>query len=130
MAERAITAMGSGLRLRGPDQQTADGMTLVEGIEQPAHLVAIQHVTPLELGQGHMAAVDVVEDGGSLHVRRILPVRSCCIIPCFVEQAFFIRSRSRPISLLISIKTSAMAFCSATVGNRTSALEMCDLFVA
>ena len=68
MAERAITAMGGGLRLRSPDQQTADGMTLVEEIKQPAHLVAIQHVTPLELGQGHVTSVDVVEDGGDSHV--------------------------------------------------------------
>jgi hypothetical protein len=59
--------MGGGLRLRGPDQQTANGMALVKGIEQPAHLVAIPDVAPLELGQGHVTAVDVVEDGGDLH---------------------------------------------------------------
>lgn len=70
MAERAITAMGGGLRLRSPDQQTADGMALVEGIKQPAHLVAIQQVTPLELGQGHVTSVDGVEDGGDFHVGR------------------------------------------------------------
>ena len=84
----AIAAMGGGLRLRGPDQQAADRMALVERIEQPAHLVAIPDVAPLELGQGHVAAVDVVEDGGDLHFRRILPVRSCCIIPCLSELAF------------------------------------------
>ena len=67
MAAGAITSMGGGLRLRGPHQQAADGMALVERIEQPTHLVAIPHVPPLELGQGHVAAVDVVEDGGDLH---------------------------------------------------------------
>lgn len=59
--------MGGGLRLRGPHQQTADGMALVERIKQPVHLVAIPDVAPLELRQGHVAAVDVVEDGGDLH---------------------------------------------------------------
>ena len=78
----ANAAMGAGLRLRGPNQQTSDGMAHVEGIKQPPHLVAIPHVAPLELGPGHVAAVDMVEDGGDLYVRRILPVRSCCIIPC------------------------------------------------
>ena len=42
-------------------------MALVEGIKQPPHLVAIPDVAPLELGQGHVAAVDMVEDGGDLH---------------------------------------------------------------
>jgi|694.fasta_scaffold00811_24 hypothetical protein len=60
----ANAAMGAGLRLRGPNQQTSDGMAHVEGIKQPTHLVAIPDVAPLELGQGHVAAVDVVEDGG------------------------------------------------------------------
>ena len=84
--ELAIAAMGGGLRLRGPDEQAADGVALVERIHQPAHLVAIPDVAPLELGQGHVAAVDVVEDGGDLHLRRIFPVRSCCIIPCLRER--------------------------------------------
>jgi hypothetical protein len=42
-------------------------MALVEGIEQPPHLVAIQHVTLLELGQDHVISVDGVEDDGGLH---------------------------------------------------------------
>ena len=59
--------MGGGLRLRGPNQQATNGMPLVKGVEQPTHLVAIPDVAPLELGQGHVAAVDVVEDDGDLH---------------------------------------------------------------
>jgi hypothetical protein len=59
--------MGGGLRLRGPDQQAADGMALVERIEQPAHLVAIPHVASLEFRQRYVGAVDVVEDGGDFH---------------------------------------------------------------
>ena len=88
MAAGAITAMGGGQRLRGPHQQTPNGMALVEGIKQPPHLIAIPDVAPLELGQGHVAAVDVVEDGGDLHIRRILPVRSCCSIPAFIARVF------------------------------------------
>jgi len=42
-------------------------MALVEGIEQPPHLITIPDVAPLELRQGHMAAIDVVEDGRDLH---------------------------------------------------------------
>lgn len=59
--------MDGGLRLRGPNQQATDGTELVKGVEQPAPLVGIPDVAPLELRQGHVAAVDVVEDGGDLH---------------------------------------------------------------
>jgi hypothetical protein len=72
--------MGGGLRLRSPVQQTADGMALVEGIKQPAHLVAIQHVTPLELGQGHVTSVDVVEDGGDFHGNFTKSIREPIVI--------------------------------------------------
>lgn len=59
--------MGGGQGFGGPNQQTAERMALVERIKQPVHLVAIPDVAPLELRQGHVAAVDVVEDGGDLH---------------------------------------------------------------
>lgn len=36
-------------------------------IEQTPHLVAVPNVAPLELRQGHVAAVDVAEDGGDFH---------------------------------------------------------------
>jgi len=67
MAERAITAMGGGLGLCGPDQQSTDRVALVEGIEQSSHLVTIPEGTPLDFGQGHVTSVDGVEDGGDLH---------------------------------------------------------------
>lgn len=60
--------MGGGLGLCRPDQQPADRVALVEGIEQTPYLVAVPHVAPLEFRQCHVAAVDVVEDGGDLHV--------------------------------------------------------------
>ena len=60
--------MGGGLGLCHPDQQSTDRVALVEGSEQTPHLVAIPHVAPLELRQDHVAAVDVVEAGGDLHV--------------------------------------------------------------
>ena len=57
-------------------------MALVEGIEQPSHVVAIPDVAPLDFGQGHVAAIDVVEDGGDLHGEMSLkeegvPARDC-----------------------------------------------------
>jgi hypothetical protein len=42
-------------------------MAFVEGIEQAWDLVTVPDVAPLELRQGHVAAVDVVEDGGDFH---------------------------------------------------------------
>jgi hypothetical protein len=39
----------------------------VEGLEQTPHLLTVPDIAPLELRQGHVAAVDVVEDGGDLH---------------------------------------------------------------
>ena len=60
-------AVDGGLRFRSPHQQAADGMAVVEQIEQPAQWVAVPHVPPLELGQGHLAAVDVVKDDGEEH---------------------------------------------------------------
>ena len=60
-------AVDGGLRFRSPHQQAADGMAVVEGIKQRPHLISIPDIASLELGQGHVAAVDVVEDGGDLH---------------------------------------------------------------
>lgn len=70
--------MDGGLRLRGPNQQATNGTELVKGVEQPAHLVAIPDVAPLELRQGHVAAVHVVEDGGDLHFTSIDESWLCC----------------------------------------------------
>ena len=44
----------------GPDQQASDRMTAIERLEQAAHLLATPDISPLELGQGHEAVVDVV----------------------------------------------------------------------
>lgn len=59
--------MDGGLRFSSPHHQAADGTAIVEQIEQPAQWVTVPHVPPLELGQGHLAAVDVVKDGGDVH---------------------------------------------------------------
>jgi hypothetical protein len=67
MAERTIPAMDGGLGLCGPDQQSTDRVAFVEGIEQTPHLASIPDIAPLELRQGHIGAVDVVEDGGDFH---------------------------------------------------------------
>jgi hypothetical protein len=42
-------------------------VAFVEGIEQTPHLASIPDIAPLELRQGHIGAVDVVEDGGDFH---------------------------------------------------------------
>jgi hypothetical protein len=75
--ERPVAAVGGRPRFRGPHEQTADGMATIEGIEQPAHLVTVPDVTPLELWERHVAAVDVVEDGGELHGQARLSRRGC-----------------------------------------------------
>ncbi len=72
--------MGGGLRLRGPDQQATYRMAFVERIEKPVHLVAIPHVAPRELRQSHVAAVDVVEDGGDLHGNFTKSIREPIVI--------------------------------------------------
>jgi len=61
------------LRLRRPYQQAAHRMLPVERVHQPANLLAVPDIAPLELGQGHRSEVDLVEDGLDLHVvyRRI-----------------------------------------------------------
>ena len=97
--ERTVAAMRRRLRFRGPDQQAAHRMAPVERIEQPADLVAVPDVAALELGQRHVPAVDVVEDGGDLHTRRVLPVSSSCIMRLLegagLVAAGFERRRSR-----------------------------------
>ena len=70
--ERPVAPVGGRPRLGGPHEQAADGMAAIERIEKPAHLVAVPDVAPLELGEGHVPAIDVVEDGGDFHVRESL----------------------------------------------------------
>jgi len=48
--QRSVTAMGSGLGFGGPDEQPADRVTTIEGIEQTAHLIAVPDITALEFG--------------------------------------------------------------------------------
>jgi hypothetical protein len=43
-------------------------------------LVAIPDIAALKLRESHMTAVDVVEDGVDLHMIRLLPVSSSCIM--------------------------------------------------
>lgn len=71
MAAGGFTAMVCVLLLHGPRQPTDVEVPLGERTARPAHLVAIPDVTPLELGQGHVATVDVDEDGGDFHGRQL-----------------------------------------------------------
>ena len=66
-ARLPVAPMGRRLRLRRPDEQTADRMPPVERIKQTADLITVPNVTALKLGKGHVAAVDMVEDRGDLH---------------------------------------------------------------
>ena len=80
--QRAITAMRRRLGFGGPNEQATHRTAKVERREQLADLVAVPDIAALELGQGHVAAVDVVEDGGDFHNSLVLPVSSSCIMPC------------------------------------------------
>ena len=62
-----LPAMRGGHGLRRPDQEAADGMSFVEGIEKAAHLVAVPDVAALKFGQRHVAAVDVIKNRGDFH---------------------------------------------------------------
>lgn len=75
--EWPVAAMGRRPRLGGPHEQPADGMAAIEGVEQTADLVAVPDVAALELREGHVAAVDVVEDGGEFHGQASLGWRGC-----------------------------------------------------
>lgn len=55
--------MHGGFGFGCPNEQPADRMPPVEGIEEPFDLVAIPDVTSLKFGQGHVAAVDMIEYG-------------------------------------------------------------------
>ncbi|MCU0990925.1 MAG: hypothetical protein MUE63_15490 [Xanthomonadales bacterium] len=79
--QRAFAAARGGLAFGGPNQQAAHRVA-VQRFEQPAHLVAVPRIAALELGQRHVPAVDVIQDRRDLHVSRILPVSSVCIMPC------------------------------------------------
>jgi hypothetical protein len=48
---------------RGPDQQAADRMSPIQGIEESLYLIAIPHIASLEFGESHVAVVNVIEDG-------------------------------------------------------------------
>jgi hypothetical protein len=65
--DASAPAMRGRLRLCCPHQQAADRVTPVQGIKQPAHLVAVPDIAALELRQRHVPAVDVIEDGRDLH---------------------------------------------------------------
>ncbi len=73
----AISPRRGAQGLRGPHQQAAHGVALVERKHQPPHLIPVPHISALELGEGHVAAVDVVEDGGELHDRILDMVLIC-----------------------------------------------------
>ena len=63
----AVASVLGTVGVRDPHQQAADRMPAVQGLHQALDLVAVPDVAPLEFGQGHVAAVDVVEDGRNLH---------------------------------------------------------------
>ena len=66
---------------KGPHEEAAHWTAQVERGEQLPNLIAVPDIAALELGQRHVPAVDVVEDGRDLHTSRILPVSSSCSIP-------------------------------------------------
>jgi len=49
------------------DELSADRLAAIEGVEQATDLVTVADVAPLDFREGHVAAVDVVEDGGEFH---------------------------------------------------------------
>ena len=110
--KRAVTTMRGGLRLGGPHQEPANRMAAVERVEQTAHLIAVPDVAALELGQSHVPAVDVVEDGGDLHISLVLPVSSSCIMACLRSRVLSRRTSSADSSASMSERTAAMATCS------------------
>ena len=124
--QRAVAAMRRRLRFGGPDEQAANRMAAIERVEQPAHLVAIPDIPSLELGQRHVPAVDVVEDGGDLHTSRVLPVSSSCIIACLRARVLSRRASSAVNSASMSLKDRAIAACSSTPWQKQiSTLAMC-----
>src|SRR5438874_2493665 len=102
--------------LGSPHEQAAHRAAQVERREQLTNLVAIPDIAALELGQGHVPTVDVVEDRGDLHLSRILPVSSSCIMPCLSWCALASLDFSAAISASISDRMAAMAVCSWRVG--------------
>ncbi len=67
--------------LRGPHQQSTHGVALVEREHEASDLIPVPHIAALELGQGHVAAVDVVEDGGELHLTALDGCGHGCNMP-------------------------------------------------
>ena len=84
----AVSALG----FRRPDQKSSYRMTAIERIEEPAHLIATPDITALKLRQRHVAAVDVVEDGGDFHY--------VLIILLFVESKSTLRCSARRCPVL------------------------------
>jgi hypothetical protein len=132
--ERPVAAMRGGLGLRGPHEQAAHGAAQVERGEELADLVAVPDEAALEFRKGHVTAVDVVEDGGDLHTRRILPVRSSCIMPCWRARAFV-----GPVSkVAVSASRSAEHFWARNrdaqsfegAGKITEAIELYEMNIS
>ena len=54
--------MGRRHGLGRPDEQTADGMPTVQRIEKSPDLIPISDIAALKLGQGHVTAIDMIEN--------------------------------------------------------------------
>jgi len=61
-----------------PDQQAADRVSLVEGVKEPAHLLATPDIAALKFGQGHMARVNVVKNGRDFHISSCYLLKNSC----------------------------------------------------
>src|SRR5947209_20495436 len=89
-------------------------------LEEPAHQrIAAQIVAqcgPL-LGQLFLHAAD--EEPQRCHTRRVLPVSSSCIMPCFSAWVLSRRASRAVISASMSKTTAAMATCSSIHGIDT-----------
>src|ERR1019366_1493571 len=124
--ERSIAPMRSRLGFRRPDQQTADRMPAIKRIEQAADLIAVPDIAPLKFGQGHMAAVDVVEDRRDLHAPS--PSINCLFrsIAVSIALIFWFRSTrwliclARPACAPNWAASRASRACSSSAARRRS----------
>lgn len=57
-------------------------MTAAERVEEAAHLISVPEVAALKLGQGHVAAVDMVENHRDFHAGHI-PFSRVFTLICF-----------------------------------------------
>src|SRR5207249_9784554 len=108
------------------------GGTLLEqkDLEEPPHQrIAAQIVAqcgPL-LGQLFLHAAD--EEAQRCHTRRVLPVSSSCIMPCFRSRVLARRASRAATSASMSESAVAMAVCSScATGISSSILCNSDLF--